>query len=119
MWQSVWRVLAAQAGCAFLLLALVVLATALWSGPAAMATVGLARSKAAAFGSLPGILATVVIASSVLNSARAAVAQPHFGLLPVYAGFLLKLLIVAGGAFAGLVWLGLGPLYIVRGYITM
>lgn len=119
MQQSVRRVLAAQVVCALLLLVLVMLATALLSGPAMVATAGVARTKAAAFGSLLGILATVVTARSVLKSSRVAEEHPHFGLLPVYAGLLLKLLLVAGGAFVGLVYLRLGPFYVVLGYLTM
>ncbi len=119
MTRSVRRVLTAQVLCTLLLLVLVMLATALLEGADAMATLGLARAKAAAFGALLGILTTVVTARSVLHSSRAAAQHPHFGLLPVYAGLLLKLLIVAGGAFAGLVLLRLGPLYVVLGYITM
>ena len=118
MAQSLRRVLAAQVLLGVLLVGLVVLATAVLSGPA-VATLGPARAKAVAFGSLLGILATVVTARSVVKSSRAAVKNPHLGMLPVYSGLLLKLLIVAGGAFLGLVYWELGPLYVVLGYITM
>ena len=119
MGRSVRRVLTAQAAGTLLLLALVVLATALLQGADAAASLGLARAKAAAFGALLGIATTVVTARSVLHSSHAAAQHPHFGLLPIYAGLLLKLLLVAGGTFAGLVHLNLEPLYVVLGYITM
>lgn len=112
------RVLALQAVCALALVVLVMLATAL-AAPAAALTSGLARAGAAAFGSALGILATVVTARSVIKSGRAVADNPHLGLLPVYSGLLWKLLIVAGGAYFGLVYLQLGPLYVVLGYITM
>ena len=119
---SIRRVLAAQAVLALALVALVALATLLWSGPAALKTLGLARAQAVAFGSLLGILATVATARSVIKSGKAVAnphIDPHFGMLPLYSGLLFKLLIVAGGAFLGLVYLRLGPLYVVLGYITM
>lgn len=122
MAQSLKRVLVAQALLGFLLILLVVLGTAILSGPAALAALGPARAKAAAFGALLGILATVVTARSVVKSSRAAVENPqtpYLGMLPVYSGLLLKLLIVAGGAFAGLVYWELGPFYVVLGYLTM
>lgn len=113
------RVLALQAMCALALAAAVVLVTAIVSGPGAVATAGLARAVAAAFGSALGILTTVVTARSVIKSGRAVAVNPNLGLLPVYSGLLWKLLIVAGGAYFGLVYLQLGPLYVVLGYITM
>ncbi len=121
MARSVRRVLAAQVILALLLVVLVMLASALLSGsgPAAAMTLGLARAKAAAFGALLGILATVVTARSVVKSSRAVVKNPHLGMLPVYSGLLFKLLIVAGGAYAGLVYWAFGPLYVALGYITM
>ncbi len=117
--RSVRRVLAAQAVLALLLAALMLLATAVWQGPAALATLGLARAKAAAFGSLLGILATVATARSVLKSSRAAEENPHLALLPVYSGLLLKLLIVAGGAFVGMVYWRFGPFPVALGYLTV
>ena len=122
MAQSLKRVLVAQVLLGFLLILLVVLGTAVLSGPATLATLGLARAKAAAFGALLGILATVVTARSVVKSSRAVVENPqtpYLGMLPVYSGLLLKLLIVAGGAFVGLAYWKFGPLYVVLGYITM
>ena len=81
-------------------------------GPAALPEAGLQRAKAAAFGALLGMLATVVTARSVLKSGEAAARHPAgLAILPVYSGLLVKLLLVAGGAFAGLVWLQLGPLF--------
>ncbi|WP_424947231.1 hypothetical protein [Candidatus Spongiihabitans sp.] len=127
--RSVRRVLAAQALLAILLVA-VVLATTVWSDPTT-ATLSLARVKAVAFGSLLGILATVITARSVIKSSQAATehspkqghgesnASAHLGMLPLYSGLLFKLLLVAGGAFVGLAYLQLGPLYIALGYITM
>ena len=119
MARSVKRVLAAQLGLGILLIALVALATVVWSGTAALGTLGAARIKAAAFGSLLGILATVATARSVVKSSRAVMKNPHFGMLPLYSGLLLKLLIVAGGVFWGLVHWQLGPLYVVLGYTIM
>lgn len=129
--RSVRRVLTAQALLAILLAGLVVLVTMVLSTPAE-ATLSLARLKAVAFGSLLGILATVITARSVIHSSRVATgyihgesthveANPgsHLGMLPLYSGLLFKLLIVAVGTFAGLVYLKLGPLYIALGYITM
>jgi len=113
------RVLALQAVCALALAALVVLVTAIVSGPGAVATVGLARAAAAAFGAALGILATLATARSVIKSSRTVAASPHGGLLPVYSGLLWKLLIVAGGAYLGLAHFGMKPLYLMLGYITM
>lgn len=66
-----------------------------------------------------GILATLITARSVIRSSRAVAENPHFGMLPVYSGLLAKLLIVAGGTAFGLAYLGLGPLYVVLGYLAM
>ncbi len=117
---EVRRVLAAQAALALGVVALALIATALHPGPAALPEAGLQRAKAAAFGALLGMLATVVTARSVLKSGEAAARHPSgLAILPVYSGLLVKLLLVAGGAFAGLVWLQLGPLFLLLGYITM
>ena len=117
---AVRRVLAAQAALALGVIALAVIATALHPGPAALPEVGLQRAKAAAFGALLGMLATIVTARSVLKSGEAAARYPPgLAMLPVYTGLLMKILLVAGGAFAGLVWLQLGPLFLLLGYITM
>ncbi|MGR3984547.1 MAG: hypothetical protein OD817_04730 [Gammaproteobacteria bacterium] len=113
------RVLAAQAALALAVMALALAATALHAGMAALPALGLMRAKAAAFGALLGMLATLVTARSVLQSAKAAEHAAGMAILPVYAGLLMKLLLVAGGAFAGLVWLQLGPLFVLLGYITM
>ena len=119
MAQTIRRVLAWQAALALSLIALIVLATALLSGAQALPTLGVARAQAAAFGSLLGMAATVATARSVVLSARAARENPHLGLASVYFGLLLKLLIVAGGAFLGLVYWQLGPLYVALGYLIM
>ena len=117
---AVRRVLAAQVALALGVIALAVIATALHPGPAALPEVGLQRTKAAAFGALLGMLATVVTARSVLKSGEAAARYPPgLAMLSVYTGLLMKILLVAGGAFAGLVWLQLGPLFLLLGYITM
>ncbi len=89
------------------------------SGPAALISVGLERAKGVAFGSLLGILATLVAARSVKRSSQAVVANPYLGMAPLFSGLVFKLLIVAGGIYIGLVYLELGPLYVVLGYITM
>ncbi|MGR3914945.1 MAG: hypothetical protein OD918_10635 [Gammaproteobacteria bacterium] len=120
--QAVRRVLAAQAALAVMLVAVALVATALHPGMAALPTLGLLRAKAAAFGALLGMLATVLTARSVLQSGKAiarADGSAGFAALPLYAGLLMKLLLVAGGAFAGMVWLQLGPLFVLLGYITM
>jgi len=117
--QSVRRVLLLQVVFAVLLVLVTVLITAIVSGPEVIKTLGLVRAKSVAFGSLLGILATVVTARSVIKSSSAVAENPYFGMLPVYSGLLFKLVIVAGGTFAGLVYLGLGPLMVVLGYITM
>ena len=117
--RSVRRVLVAQALLTALLVVLVVVATIALSGTAAVATLGLMRAKAVAFGALLGILATVVTARSVVKSSRAVMENPHFGMLPIYSGLLLKLLVVAGGTFVGLAYWSFGPLYVALGYITM
>ena len=120
---GVRRVLVLQVILAALLVSLVVLVSAVLSGPVAIKTLGLARAKSAAFGALLGILGTVITARSVLKSSRAAQQSPdlgpYLGMLPLYFGLLFKLLLVAGGVFAGLAYFELGPFYIVLGYIIM
>lgn len=120
--QSIRQVLQRQACLALLLVALAFLMTALGSGTDALATLGWSRAKALAFGALIGILATLVTARSVIKSSHAverADLGAQLGMLPIYSGLLLKLIVVAGGAFFGMVYLGLGPLHVVLGYITM
>ena len=79
----------------------------------------LPRIVAAAYGAGLGITATIVTARSVVKSAQAAAAQPHFGLLPVFSGLLVKLALVAGGAYVGLAVFNLGALFMVAGYLAM
>ncbi len=121
--QSARRVLRLQALFALALILVILLLAVIISGPATLTTLGFERAKSAAFGSLLGILATLVAARSVKKSsgavAKSTESGPLMGMFPIYAGLLFKLLIVAGGTFFGLVHLGLGPLYVVLGYIAM
>lgn len=114
MQKSVRRVLLAQAVLAFSLIALALLASAFWHGSGA-----LAWAKGVAFGSFLGIATTAITVGSVLKSSRAARDTPHLGMLPLYSGLLFKFLLVAGGAFFGLVRWELGPLPVVLGYVVM
>jgi hypothetical protein len=104
---------------AIALVIVLLLIVAVNSGSAALITTGFERAKGAGFGSLLGILATLVAARSVKKSSQAVVTNPYMGMFPLYAGLVFKLLIVAGGTWFGLVYLELGPIYVVLGYITM
>lgn len=115
---SMRRVVLTQVVVAGLLVAAVV-AYSVWSNTEIFAE---ARAKSLAFGALLGILVTLVTARSVLKSSRVAEDErhgAHLAMLPIYAGLLFKLVIVAGGTFFGLAYLRLAPLYIVLGYIAM
>lgn len=106
--KSIRRVLLAQVILGVVLVAVV------W----VVDSLGLGRAGAVAFGAVLGMLATMVTARSVIQSSRAAETS-HFALLPLYSGLLFKLVLVAGGVFVGLVYLGLMPLYVLLGYITL
>ena len=117
--QSAKRVLLLQIVFAVGLAVLILLWVWLFSGLDAVKTLGLARAKSSLFGSLLGILATMVAARSIKRSSSAVLNNPYAGLLPVYAGLVFKLFIVGGGIYLGLVFFQLGPLFVVMGYIVM
>ena len=83
---------------------------------------GIDRSKAPVFaflyGAILGMVSTMLSKRSVSRSSQAATTTPHYAMLPVYMGLLNKLLIVGGGLAAGLVILGLVPIFIVSGYLA-
>ena len=78
-----------------------------------------ARVQALWFGAGLGVCATLITAKSVLHSAR--IAQhadlANAGLLPLFAGLGVKLIVVAGGAFIALARLDLAPLWLMFGFL--
>ena len=72
--------------------------------------------KALGFGSLLGIVNTILSARSVRRSSRAALTTPSLAMVPVYVGLLNKLVVIGGGIAFGLIALGLAPLFVVVGY---
>ena len=74
--------------------------------------------KSAAFGSMLGIGNTLLSARSVKRSSEAVLVAPNFAMMPVYAGLVNKLILVAGGIALGLIGLGLGPVFVVLGYLV-
>ena len=71
------------------------------------------------YGSIIGMVSTIVTKRSVSKASDAAIKAPQYGMLPVYAGLLNKLVIVAGGFAVGLIALGLAPIFLVSGYIAV
>jgi len=119
------EVLKLQAYGALLLGGIVVLVTVFLSGPDGF-MLGLSRAFALMFGAGLGIFTTAITARVVLRSGRAAAdsadnpeAAGARGMLPVYAGVVWKLLIVAGGAFVGMVYFDLRPLFLLLGFIII
>ena len=115
--RSVRPVLIAQFALTFVLITVTLAVTTTFGEFAT----GISRAKACAFGAALGMLATLVTARSVLQSGAAAEnpARANLAIVPVFSGLLVKLLVVAGGAFAGLIWLQLPPFFLLLGYITM
>ena len=70
------------------------------------------------YGSAIGMVSTMVTKRSVSRASQAAIDAPQYGMAPVYIGLLNKLIIVGGGFALGLIALGLGPIYLVSGYIV-
>ena len=97
------------------LLVLLILAHGQYAGRAAQAT---ENAFAGMFGVLLGMLGTLISRRSASRSARAALKAPQAAMAPVYLGMLNKLLVVGGGLAAGMVVLGLGPVYLVSGYLV-
>lgn len=119
--QTVRQVLIAQGLCALGVVVMVGLATLIFSGAAAVPTLGLMRIKAVLFGSLLGIISTVITARNVLKSGQSA-AEHQLGYLsmtPLFAGLLVRFMLIAGGVFVSLAYLKLAPLYVIIGYLAM
>ena len=70
------------------------------------------------FGSAIGMVSTMITKRSVSRASQAAIDAPEFGMAPIYIGLLNKLIVVGGGFALGLIALGLGPVYLVSGYIA-
>lgn len=81
-------------------------------------TQGLVSAAGCIYGALLGMVNTMLSKRSVLRSSQAALKTPQYAMLPVYIGLLNKLLIVGGGLAIGLVALGLGPIFVVSGYLV-
>ena len=87
-------------------------------GPSQGITQGLVNAAGCIYGALLGMVNTMLSKRSVARSSRVALKTPQYAMLPVYIGLLNKLLIVGGGLAIGLVALGLGPIFVVSGYLV-
>ena len=120
--QSARRVLVLQAILAAGLIVLVVLYQWITGGMQQGLNQGFtARFNGAVgigYGAILGILGTLLSKRSVDRSSQAVYSAPRFAMVPVYMGFMNKLLIVGGGLAVGMVILGLGPIYVVSGYLV-
>ena len=70
------------------------------------------------YGAAVGMMGTLLSKRSADRSSRAIVETPRYALLPVYIGLVNKLVIVGGGLAFGPIALGLGPIYVVSGYLV-
>lgn len=113
------QVLRLQAMGGLVLGAGVVLVTTLLNWPTGF-ELGLSRGFAFIFGAGLGTFTTAITARVVIHSARsAAEAAGVDSLVPVYVGLAWKLLAVAGGAFVGMVYFDLRPLFILFGFVIV
>lgn len=113
------QVLRLQAVGGLVLGAGVALVTTLLNWPTGF-ELGLSRGFAFIFGAGLGVFTTAITARVVIKSARsAAEAAGVDSLVPVYVGLAWKLLAVAGGAFVGMVYFDLRPLFLILGYIIV
>jgi len=117
--QGIYQVLRLQAIAALTLGAGVALVSTLLNWPVGFQE-GLSRGFSFTFGAGLGVFTTAITARVAIQSARAAAeAAGVNGVLPVYVGLAWKLIAVAGGAFVGIAYFDLRPMFMLLGYIIV
>lgn len=92
---------------------------------------GIVRSGAFSGGALTGNLVsslygcglaltgTILASRSVSKAGKVVGKTGHLAMIPIYSGLLNKLVIVGGGIGFGLVFLKLGPIFVVTGFLVV
>ncbi len=116
--QSVRRILMLQLSLALIAAAVLLAFWAITEGWEAGVDLSKGPVLGLLYGAAVGMVGTLLSKRSADRSSRAIVESPRFALLPVYMGLVNKLVIVGGGLALGPIAWGLGPIYVVSGYLV-
>ncbi len=72
----------------------------------------------AVYGGGLALLGSMLSARGVSRVGRAVMQSPELAMLPLYAGMIQRLFVVAAGMACGLVWFRLEPIYVILGWVT-